>query len=347
MQQLFSQQDCVRNLGVGGRIATLAAAAVVCVAIGQVAQHAYVMAAMAAFMLVLGLFWPWFILRFVSASSHTHLIRTRVPAGVELKLDVGSRWPLPLPGIEIGSSTSASCISIPVSPITVYPGRHAVPLGITARRRGVFCLSNLTIGTSFPFGLLHGRRAVRGAGRLVVWPSAAPVAATALRGASFTVAVDSAGSRVSTEGELAGVRGYRRGDAMRSIHWQQTARHDRLIVMERVGNERRACVVCLDTRRSSYDDEESFERAVSIVAGAIERGLREGLSVELRIAQARLPITDDRELANAMDALAEITWSDAIELPAGLCGLFVTTAKGWSSVARGGFQPYLVTGGHP
>ena len=134
---------------------------------------------------------------------------------------------------------------------------------------------------------------------------------------------------------------------MRSIHWQQTARHDRLIVMERVGNERRACVVCLDTRRSSYDDEESFERAVSIVAGAIERGLREGLSVELRIAQARLPITDDRELANAMDALAEITWSDAIELPAGLCGLFVTTAKGWSSVARGGFQPYLVTGGHP
>lgn len=332
-----------------GRVAILIVTTVICVAIGRVAQHAYVAAVTVGFMLVLGLLWPWLILRFIAASSHASLARCRVRENVELNIDVTSRWPLVLPGIELtGGPESPGLIDVP--PMVLRHGRQTLSVGITPQRRGVFNLSDFTIGTSFPFGLRHARRAIQGHARLIVWPITEPVDVATLHGASRTLAVDFASSRVAAEGELAGVRGYRRGDAMRSIHWQQTARHDRLIVRERAGGERRCCTVCLDTRRASYESEALFERAVSVTAGLVEQGLREGLAVELRMEHSRYSVNDDRDLPDVLDALAAVSWTDATEAAAsfrGIHALLVTTVAGSISAATGGLRPCLVNGGLP
>ena len=48
-------------------------------------------------------------------------------------------------------------------------------------------------------------------------------------------------------GEFLGVRDFRRGDALKSIHWVQTARNDRLIVCERGGPQQQAVELRLST----------------------------------------------------------------------------------------------------
>ncbi len=345
----FIMRRSILNSRPTWRAAILIVVVVICVAIGRVAQHAYVAAVTAGFTLVLGLVWPWLILRLISASSQVSFVRCRVREHLELKVDVTSRWPLVLPEIELTGGPE-SHVLIDVSPMMIRRGRQTISVGMAAQRRGVFNLYDLTIGTSFPFGLRHARCAIAGNGRLIVWPIAEPIDVVVLRGATRTLAADLASSRIAAEGELAGVRGYRRGDAMRSIHWQQTARHDRLIVRERAGGERRCCTVCLDTRRASYETEALFERAVSIATGIIEQGLREGLAVELRTEHSRYSVHSERDLPDVLDVLAAISWTDVMDVPAGFRGiraLLVTTVAGSVSAATGGLRPCLVNGGSP
>ena len=56
------------------------------------------------------------------------------------------------------------------------------------------------------------------------------------------------GERVGTSGDFLGVRAFRRGDSLRSIHWVQTARLDSLVVCDRTGPQRQTVSLELDTQ---------------------------------------------------------------------------------------------------
>jgi len=53
--------------------------------------------------------------------------------------------------------------------------------------------------------------------------------------------------------DLAGLRDYRRGDHLSSVHWRQSARLDRLVVVDAERPARVRRTVLLDTRAGSYD----------------------------------------------------------------------------------------------
>jgi uncharacterized protein (DUF58 family) len=178
---------------------------------------------------------------------------------------------------------------------------------------------------------------------LTVWPRPADVAISVRLHADARPATDFSAARLTSEGEFAGVRAYRRGDAMRSIHWQQTARHDRLIVRERAESNRQICRVRLDTRRSSYPDAATFELAVSIAAGVVEQAARERVELELAAGRSRAIVGDAASRDAAMDLLAAVIWS-AEDAPPPLSGsgLVITTRRGLACAKAGRVTPLIV-----
>lgn len=330
------------QFSLNSRTVVLLVVALLCLALARAAEHAYVAAVAAGFVLVVGFTWPWIVMRLISATVRTSADRCRVGETIELTVVFRNRTPLPLPGIDVAVGGMRGAV-VESNPATCRGGEHARSLQIVPHRRGVLDLSTIEIATSFPFGLWRAKRSVRGGGRLIVWPIAETVDAAFLANHSRLVATDFVGSRMTSDGELAGVRAYRRGDSVRTIHWQQTARHDRLIVRERAGGERRGCTVCLDTRRASYADENVFERGVSIVAGIVEQGEREGLSVELRLGDYGLTVADIPGRDAALDALAAVFLSDSATPSAdwrGVRGIIVTTSTAWdASASPPGLRP--------
>ena len=111
--------------------------------------------------------------------------------------------------------------------------------------------------------------------------------------------------------DLAGLRDYRRGDHLSSVHWRQSARLDRLVVVDAERPARVRRTVLLDTRAGSYDtapaapgtpgaqpvrrsgraEAGAFETAVSLAAGVL--GAWESTGADLRLVMGRRVLEAD------------------------------------------------------
>ena len=120
--------------------------------------------------------------------------------------------------------------------------------------------------------------------------------------------------------DLAGLRDYRRGDRLSSVHWRQSARLDRLVVVDAERPARVRRTVLLDTRAGSYDtapaapaasgtpgtpgaqpvrrsgrsgraEDGAFETAVSLAAGVL--GAWESTGADLRLVMGRRVLEAD------------------------------------------------------
>ena len=117
--------------------------------------------------------------------------------------------------------------------------------------------------------------------------------------------------------DLAGLRDYRRGDHLSSVHWRQSARLDRLVVVDAERPARVRRTVLLDTRAGSYGtaptapaasgtpgaqpvrrsgrsgraEAGAFETAVSLAAGVL--GAWESTGADLRLVMGRRVLEAD------------------------------------------------------
>ena len=120
--------------------------------------------------------------------------------------------------------------------------------------------------------------------------------------------------------DLAGLRDYRRGDHLSSVHWRQSSRLDRLVVVDAERPARVRRTVLLDTRAGSYDtapaapaasgtpgtpgaqpvrrsgrsgraEAGAFETAVSLAAGVL--GAWESTGADLRLVMGRRVLEAD------------------------------------------------------
>ena len=114
--------------------------------------------------------------------------------------------------------------------------------------------------------------------------------------------------------DLAGLRDYRRGDHLSSVHWRQSARLDRLVVVDAERPARVRRTVLLDTRAGSSDtapaapgtpgaqpvrrsgrsgraEAGAFETAVSLAAGVL--GAWESTGADLRLVMGRRVLEAD------------------------------------------------------
>jgi uncharacterized protein (DUF58 family) len=204
----------------------------------------------------------------------------------------------------------------------------------------VFPRAPATLATGFPFGLWQTRR-VESAGRVLVWPEVVPFATPARDPAGPGRGQAGAARRAGEPGDYFGTRPYRVGEALRRVHWKQSARHDELIVWETRPVRRGSAVVLLETApevhsRTAAGD--SLEKTLSVGASIANGLVRAGVAVTLAFGRGPVfTVGNDRQLEAALDALALFDPADG----AGLDSLFarlpprapapwvVTTLRGW------------------
>ena len=147
-------------------------------------------------------------------------------------------------------------------------------------RRGVFEIGPIEVETGDPFSLATGTAVLAGTHELIVTPFIAEFPGRGLStdsgdGTSHVVQRAATGS----EDDLM-TREYRRGDALRRVHWRASARHGELMVRQEEPRNRPEARIVVDTRSDGYHDasseppgpgdmepeSESFEWVIGFVA---------------------------------------------------------------------------------
>ncbi len=341
------------------RLAAVVLVCVLCALLSTTAQHAQVALAGAIAVLVLGIACPWLIIASVRAglSTSSSAANNRVTVGekIDFLLITKNALPISLPSFALDFGVielTKNLLQFETPTFACPAGNGSVVLRARANCRGVIDLSAIRLVTSFPLGLITARRTISAGGELIIWPVAIEIDESMLTSAAQAFSTDWVASRISNTGELSGVRNYRRGDSMRSIHWQQTSRHGRLIVTERAGGESRQMHVRLDTRASSFTDDADFERAVSTVAGIIDLLSTQPVTLHLHMGETRIVVSDEQSRISAMDALACVamvhdlgsteTFMQLAPGNAAARAMLVTSPLGWQSIPAESYTPMIV-----
>lgn len=269
-----------------------------------------------AAVIVLGVFWPWVSLRGLRGSIS--FAKTRAVEGerVEACLTLNNRLLWPAYGLavrdhltdrEAHAENDQPSVSIAWAPRwrTVRCRWAFVPL-----RRGVYPLSTPLLTTGFPFGLWENKRALSVETSLLVWPRTYPVGPVPMVSGDQQVEGNVSRNKVGSNGDVLGVRPYRRGDSPRRIHWGQSARHDRLIVCELQANARPVVQLVLDadpTVHVGSGPDSSREWAIRIVESLAKGWLAAGVEVGAVWNGQVIPAASGSKQLNALlDALAKL-----------------------------------------
>jgi len=162
--------------------------------------------------------------------------------------------------------------------------------------------------TGFPFGLWEYGRRLPVEEPLVVRPRTYPVGPIPSVSGGRQVEGNVSRSKVGTNGDVMGVRPYRRGDSPRRIHWGQSAKHDRLVVCELESNSRPVIQLVLDADPGVHvgvGPDSSREWAIRVVASFAKGWLEDGAQVGLAWGGHDIPpASGGSQLHKILDALA-------------------------------------------
>ena len=148
-------------------------------------------------------------------------------------------------------------------------GRTSVAYPIAATRRGRFVLGPPTVRVHDPFDLWEDSREVPARTEVLVVPSV--IGLTGMPSSSGARSAASGRARIGTTGgdPDVGIRPYRSGDDIRTVHWRASARHDELVVRLEEPVSHGGATVLLDHRETAHrgeDADSSLETAVVLAA---------------------------------------------------------------------------------
>jgi len=186
-------------------------------------------------------------------------------------------------------------------------GRVTVPLVTVFGRRGRHRLPAPRLEVRLPLPFFVKATRLDQAGEALVFPRR--VVAGAARWARLSRREEIAlGGPVRRRGEVEQLREFRAGDDHRDIHWKQTARQQRPIVMERRERVASSRFLVLDRELPRRDDArllERFEDLVSEVASAAVQQVRRGGAVGLIVGGiVTPPATGARHARRLLEQLA-------------------------------------------
>ena len=208
--------------------------------------------------LLLGIAWPWLCLRGMNGSISFEQSRACEGERVEVRLTLRNSLPWSAWGLAVrdgfATNTAPKDDATPVASIASAPRRRTIRCRwyVVLPCRGVYPLVPPRLTTGFPFGLWEKSRAVTTESPLIVWPRTFPVGPVPFVSGDQQVDGNVSRNKVGSNGDVLGVRPYRRGDSPRRIHWGQSARHDRLIVCELQSNARPVIQLVLDAHPSIH-----------------------------------------------------------------------------------------------
>lgn len=267
-------------------------------------------------MITVGLIWPWLTLRtmrFSLAFTRDRVVEReplRVTARV-MNYSVLPAYGLSLRGdLQMNAEEPPSDSELAVR-LPYCGGWREVECNWTfvPPHRGVYPLSPPSLRSGFPFGLWEAGRKSYSSTSLIVWPATFPVGAVPISNTDALLEGNVNRNRAGSEGELMGVRPYRRGDSPRRIHWAQTARHDRLIVYELESTARPTVRIVLDLDSSIHTSgaQGSREWSIRIAASFAKGWIEAGAQVSLLTDKVDLPLAGGQlQVKRILDALAKL-----------------------------------------
>ena len=185
---------------------------------------------------------------------------------------------------------------------------------LTPARRGMLALSDFSLETTFPFGIVRKSLLFRQPRTILVRPRPVPPPPERLsRRRAGVAAAASSAARPGVGEEFFTLREYVPGDTPRSIAWRATARAGALLVRQNTLPVPRRLLLLL--RLDLGAGEEANEAAISLAAGvlsaAAQAGYELGMSVPL-CAIERRPSAGRAAMGRLLDDLALI---DLASLP--------------------------------
>jgi len=175
--------------------------------------------------------------------------------------------------------------------------------------RGWHALGPWRLDVILPLGFFLKSKALVRDQQVLVYPRLLPNAAQSTRRGGGRRSPDALGSR-GREGEVTQLRDFREGDELRALHWKQTARQRRLVVVERQRATEKPVFFVLDPRLEDPSDprqRDRFEHLVSEVATGVVQRLREGVPVGIVVGPVVVhPVRTSRRAPILLRPLAEV-----------------------------------------
>ncbi|MBC8355442.1 MAG: DUF58 domain-containing protein [Planctomycetes bacterium] len=238
------------------------------------APHAWIIFGSIVAVIVLGVIWPWVAIRGATAEVAFDCRRCREGELIQVRLAVYNRWPWPLWGLAVEKgffNETTEPGERPVTALARVPGwsKSEFVFDFRPSQRGVYPHVAPELATGFPFGIWRAHRKITVPRELLVWPRTTPLTSIPSLGGDVADVIGMLFDRPGNEGDTIGVRPFREGDRLRSIHWAQTARRDTFIVTERQAMARRLVVIAVDLPAFSGNDSnhrDSHEVAIRVAA---------------------------------------------------------------------------------
>ncbi len=214
--------------------------------------------------------------------------------------------PQPLPGL-----ASAMGPLDPTEPASPGSGRARSAVFRYELRptvRGVYPVGPLAIEHTDAFGMARSVSAQGETDELTVVPAAVP-----LPGGSLSTA-DAEGTALLVQRRVLGndddltTREYRRGDALRRVHWRASARHGELMVRQEEQRSFPEVRVLLDTRRDGYpdvDDHPGFRDLTTVESDAFEWAIVMFASLAVHLLEQGFHVAVEESAAAQVTPLAE------------------------------------------
>ena len=139
--------------------------------------------------------------------------------------------------------------------------RIALRYDLVPPRRGIFNIGPIAVAYSDPFGIAVGFMTIGGTEEIIVTPFVSELPNSGV----WLEAPDGAARLVQATGvgnsDDLMTREYRRGDALRRVHWRASARHGELMVRQEEQRAYPEATIVFDTRSAGYRDH--YEGAVT------------------------------------------------------------------------------------
>lgn len=312
-----------------------------------IAPQGWLVSALVLLVMVVGVIWPWFAMRGLSAELAFNRRRAYEQESLVVTLTVANRWPWPVWGLLVEGGLGLQSVEEAPQAATALacvPGwsRSEFQFTFVPPRRGSYPLETPQLVTGFPFGIWSARRPIA-AQSVLVWPCCIGLQSLPLLQGERPAAMGSLLDRPGHDGDIVSARHYREGDSLRRIHWIQTARRDTLIVCERQLASQCQVVVALDPgafSASSDADGELLDWGLRVVASLCREFHGHACELACELNGERLQVaTTVNAWHQLLDRLARFQPAERPELlrkPAQRgtseqLQILVTTAAAWQS----------------
>ena len=188
---------------------------------------------------------------------------------------------------------------------------------ILCKPRGIYDVGPLRVSVTDPLRLADRSQFAGQSDRLIVYPSVEQLTGLpVLRGLDPSMYASQPEFSHRGGEDFYTLREYQTGDDLRRVHWPSTAKRDELMIRQLETPWQSRALVFFDSRGSSFDGTDAFEKAVSGAASVVRHLMASGFDADLWAGGAAISSAEPGSYARSMEALAGVQPSNGLDLRA-------------------------------